>query len=272
MNSDPNLDVEGLIAPVVAIVKRASAAILEVYAAANITATSKDDASPLTDADLASHALIVEGLSALRPELPVLSEESSAVSYSERHRWPALWLVDPLDGTKEFLARNGEFTVNVALIVGHEPVLGVVAVPARDLVYAGAPGRGATRAEGSSAPRSIVTRRPAAAPIRVVGSRSHQDPALGALLARLGPHELIAVGSALKFCIVAEGGADFYPRLGPTSEWDTAAAHAVLKAAGGQVVSPDGEPLRYNARETLLNGPFLAYGDPTRDWGSQLRA
>lgn len=272
MNRDPNLVVEDLIDPVVGIVRRASAAILEVHAAANIAATSKDDASPLTEADLASHALIVEGLTALWPNVPVLSEESAAITHSERRQWPAFWLVDPLDGTKEFLARNGEFTVNVALIVNHEPVLGVVGVPARDLVYTGAPGRGASRVKGSSSPQPIVTRKPAATPVRVVGSRSHQDPALGAMLARLGSHELVAVGSALKFCMVAEGNADFYPRLGPTSEWDTAAAHAVLVAAGGDVVSLDGRRLSYNARETLLNPPFLAYGDPTRNWIEQTRA
>jgi 3'(2'), 5'-bisphosphate nucleotidase len=271
MSSRPQRDVEGLLQPVSAIVRRATAAILRVYAKGDVTATKKGDASPLTEADLASHALIVEGLSELTPGVPVLSEESAIAAYAERRRWSSFWLVDPLDGTKEFLARNGEFTVNVALIDGHDPVLGVVGVPARDLVYAGAPGHGATKVEGSTAPRTIATRRPAADPIRVVGSRSHRDATLDSLLARLGRHDLIVVGSALKFCIVAEGGADFYPRLGPTSEWDTAAAHAVLLAAGGDVVSLDGQRLQYNARDTLLNPPFLAFGDPNRDWIAPFR-
>lgn len=271
MNGELRPALAALIDPVVGIVRGAAAAILRIYAAANIEATKKSDASPLTEADLISHELITQGLSALTPGVPVLSEEASTLAYADRRRWPEFWLVDPLDGTKEFVARNGEFTVNVALIVGHDPVLGVVGVPARDVVYAGAPGRGATRTDGTGAPRSIETRRPAATPIRVVGSRSHRDAALGAMLAKLGPHDLVAVGSALKFCIVAEGEADFYPRLGPTSEWDTAAAHAVLVAAGGDVVSLDGRPLKYNARESLLNPSFLAYGDPSRNWIQQIR-
>ena len=271
MNGEPRPDVEALIDPVVAIVRDAAVAILRIYATANIEATKKSDSSPLTQADLVSHELIIQGLSALTPGVPVLSEEASTIAYAERHRWPEFWLVDPLDGTKEFVARNGEFTVNVALIAGHDPVLGVVGVPARDDVYAGAPGHGATRMHGTGTPRGIETRRPAAKPIRVVGSRSHQDAALGTMLAKLGPHELVVVGSALKFCILAEGGADFYPRLGPTSEWDTAAAHAVLVAAGGDVVSLDGRPLKYNARESLLNPSFVAYGDPSHNWLHQVR-
>jgi len=248
------------------IAARAGAAILEVYARADHGATLKDDASPLTEADLASHRLIVAALEALTPGVPVLSEESAPASVADRRRWPRCWLVDPLDGTKEFLARNGEFTVNIALIEGHEPVLGVVGVPARAIIYAGIPGRGAVRVRDVGPPEAIRTQQPAAWPPRVVGSRSHRGDSLDALLARLGPHQLVAVGSALKFCIVAEGGADFYPRLGPTSEWDTAAAHAVLVAAGGAVVGLDGRALRYNERDDVLNPSFLAYGDAARDW------
>ncbi len=262
-------DPAALIAPVSAIARRAAAAILEVYARDDAGATRKADDSPLTQADLASHHLIVEALQRLTPDIPVLSEESAAVAVEERLRWPRCWLVDPLDGTKEFLARNGEFTINIALIAGHQPVLGVVGVPVRDVVYAGAPGAGATRSDGGGPPRRIATR-PSPDRPRVVGSRSHRGRSLDALLERLGPHELVAVGSALKFCIVAEGQADFYPRLGPTSEWDTAAAHAVLVAAGGAVVTLRGEPLTYNARPDLLNPSFLAYGDPTRAWRAVL--
>jgi 3'(2'), 5'-bisphosphate nucleotidase len=267
--SDPDPAV--LLGPVTAIARRAAAAILQVYATSDVEATLKSDSSPLTAADLASHRLIASELQTLTPGIPVLSEESEAIAFAERRHWGAFWLVDPLDGTKEFLARNGEFTINVALIVGHEPALGVVGVPARDVIYTGIPGVGATRVDGGGPARAITTRRPAPARVRVVGSRSHRGASLDTLLARLGPHELVAVGSALKFCIVAEGSADFYPRLGPTSEWDTAAAHAVLVAAGGAVVTLQGQPLRYNTQAELLNPSFLAYGDPSRDWHAALR-
>jgi len=173
--------------------------------------------------------------------------------------------VDPLDGTKEFISRNGEFTVNVALVRDHRPVLGVVAAPALGLTYYAAEGVGAFRRRDGSAAEPIATRR-AAAPLVVVGSRSHRGDSLDAVLAKLGPHELRPMGSALKFCLVAEGSADFYPRLGPTSEWDTAAAQAVLEVAGGAVTTLDGTPLRYNERDTLLNPHFIAYGDGSRHW------
>lgn len=255
-----------LLDAIVGIVRRAGDAILEVYSSSDVGATLKEDASPLTRADLAAHGLIAAALRALTPAVPVLSEEAAAIPFDERRRWPAYWLVDPLDGTREFLARNGEFTVNVALIVGHDAALGVVGVPARAKIYSGVPGVGASVLDGGERPRRITTQRPAATPVRVVGSRSHRGDSLDGFLARVGPHELIPTGSALKFCIVAEGGADVYPRLGPTSEWDTAAAQAVLVAAGGAVVTRDGEPLRYNTKADILNPHFLAYGDSGRDW------
>lgn len=250
---------------IIEIVRRAGSAILAVYESGDFGTTTKQDDSPLTVADLAAHRLIAAELAALTPEIPVLSEESAARPFAERGRWPCYWLVDPLDGTREFLARNGEFTVNVALIVGHDPVLGVVGVPARGVIYSGIPGRGATRISGTASPTAIrVTA--ASASVRVVGSRSHRGDSLDGFLARVGPHTLVPTGSALKFCIVAEGGADVYPRLGPTSEWDTAAAQAVLVAAGGAVVMLDGQPLRYNTKAQLLNPFFVAYGDASRNW------
>jgi 3'(2'), 5'-bisphosphate nucleotidase len=260
-----------LLEPIVGIVRRAGEAILAAEGAGSPGTTAKTDHSPLTAADLASHRLILESLLALTPAIPVLSEESTAVPFEERRTWPHYWLVDPLDGTKEFLARNGEFTVNVALIDGHEPALGVVGVPTRDTIYTGLPGTGAQRWSGRQAPAAICTRRPAPSRVRVVGSRSHRGDSLDGFLARLGPHELVPIGSALKFCIVAEGGADVYPRLGPTSEWDTAAAHAVLVAAGGAVVDTTGAALRYNTKPGILNPFFIAYGDPQRDWLALLR-
>ena len=168
--------------------------------------------------------------------------------------------MDPLDGTREFLSRNGQFTVNIALIDSHAPVLGVVHVPVSDVSYRGLPGAGAWRVAAGEPARAIRVSATSAAPLRVVGSRSHRGDSLDGFLARLGPHELEPMGSSLKFCLVAEGAADVYPRLGPTSEWDTAAAHAVLAGAGGTVVDLGGAPLRYNTKAQLLNPFFVAYG------------
>jgi len=256
---------------VAAIARAAGREILEVYAEAAQTAQAKADASPLTAADLRSHRLILEALRALSPGVPVLSEEAMQPSWAERARWERYWLVDPLDGTREFLSRNGEFTVNIALIEAHRPALGIVHVPVADTSYVGIPGEGAWRVAGLGVPQPIRVRVPAADPVRVVGSRSHRGDSLERFLARLGPHELVPVGSSLKFCLVAEGVADVYPRLGPTSEWDTAAAHGVLVAAGGTVVRLDGQPLTYNTRDELLNPHFLACGDTQRDWLALLR-
>lgn len=258
-------DHAALLAPVLEAVAAASNAILEVYAGSH-EVEYKADESPITRADRAAHGILAERLSKLTPDIPVLSEESDAAhDFAVRGRWPRLWLVDPLDGTKEFIGRNGEFTVNVALVRDHRPVLGVVAAPVLGLTYYAAEGLGAFRAEGKLTPVPIRVRK-ATSPLVVVGSRSHRGDSLDEVLARLGPHELRPMGSALKFCLVAEGAADFYPRLGPTSEWDTAAAQAVLEIAGGAVTTLDGRPLRYNERDTLLNPHFIAFGDPDRHW------
>ena len=261
MTSDPAELLSGALDAVAA----ASMAILEVYASAHDVGYKADD-SPITRADRAAHDILATRLALLTPSIPVLSEEADAAhDLRVRRNWGAFWLVDPLDGTREFIGRNGEFTVNVALVRDHEPVLGVVAAPALGLTYYAARGHGAYRVEAGSGTVPIHVR-PAATPLVVVGSRSHRGDSLDGLLARLGPHELRPMGSALKFCLVAEGSADFYPRLGPTSEWDTAAAQAVLESAGGAVTTLDGKPLRYNQRETLLNPHFIAYGDRSRNW------
>jgi 3'(2'), 5'-bisphosphate nucleotidase len=252
--------------PVIELARRAGAAILEVYDSGDVAVTDKTDASPLSEADLRAHQTIVDGLRTLTPDWPVLSEESACVDFSERAQWSRYWLVDPLDGTREFLSHNGEFTVNIALIDGHDPVLGVVYAPARQLLYYGVPGAGAFRAHGNEPATAIVVKRHAASPIRIVGSRSHRGDSLDNLLSHLRSHELVAVGSSLKLCMVAEGSADLYPRLGPTSEWDTAAAHAVVVAAGGCVTSTMGAPLTYNSRPELLNPHFLVYADRERQW------
>jgi 3'(2'), 5'-bisphosphate nucleotidase len=256
---------------VAAIARAAGREILEVYGEAAPASQPKADESPLTAADLRSHRLIVDALGALTPDVPVLSEEALRPPHAERARWMRYWLIDPLDGTREFLSRNGEFTVNIALIEAHAPVLGIVHVPVTDATYTGIPGEGAWRAVSAAPAQRLQVAVPARSPVRVVGSRSHRGDSLEAFCARLGPHELLAVGSSLKFCMVAEGAADVYPRLGPTSEWDTAAAHAVVTGAGGAVVQLDGRPLAYNTREELLNPHFVAYGDAQRDWLALLR-
>jgi len=248
---------------------RAGGAILEVYAG-DFEVDLKEDASPLTQADLASHRVIRDALAELTPEIPLLSEESSGIPFAVRSTWPEYWLVDPLDGTKEFINRNGEFTVNIALVRRHRPILGVVHVPVRSQTYFGAAGVGAWRRDRDAEAIQIRTRRPPPAMPVVVGSRSHANPKLEQCLAGIGPHRLVSMGSSLKFCLVAEGSADLYPRLGPTSEWDTAAAQAIVEAAGGVVVGLEGEPLPYNRKESFLNPWFLVFGDPEAGWTERL--
>lgn len=252
------------------IAQQAAQAILAVYEA-EFAVAHKDDHSPLTEADLAANRTIVAGLRALTPELPVLSEESAAVAWSERSRWSRYWLVDPLDGTREFVKRNGEFTVNIALIDAHEPVLGVVQTPVSGDLACAWRGGGAWLSNPAAglAPRRLHTRsRPAA--LVVAGSRSHASEREAGLLARLGPSEKVPLGSSLKFIRIAAGEADLYLRLGPTSEWDTAAGQCVLEEAGGAVRDFSGAPLRYNARESLINGDFFAVGARDADWSALL--
>lgn len=253
--------------PIRALATAASEKILEIYQTA-FTVSAKEDDSPLTAADLAAHRVIVTGLQRLTPGLPILSEESAAVPYADRARWQRYWLVDPLDGTKEFVQRNGQFTVNIALINDHQPVLGVVHVPVSGVCYFAARGYGAFRQEPDQSPQPIAIKPvQIGQPLRVIGSKSHGGLKLQQFAAALGAHELVTIGSSLKFCHVAEGGADVYPRFTPTSEWDTAAAQAIVEVAGGQVVSAEtGEPLRYNTDESLVNPPFIVYGDASRDW------
>ena len=247
------------------IARAAGVAILEVYRT-DFTVARKSDDSPLTEADRAAHDVIVRSLAELDRDIPVLSEESAPEDHATRRNWSRYWLVDPLDGTKEFLKRNGEFTVNIALVEGHRAVLGVVYAPVLDRSYFGAVELGAWRDEAGGAPQAIAVQRTARSPLKVVGSRSHPAPELADYLAALGPHEITDMGSSLKICLVAEGAADLYPRFGPTSEWDTAAAQAILESAGGRMIDKAGRPLRYNSKDDLLNPHFLAFGDPQRDW------
>jgi len=256
---------ERLLPELIEVSQIAGKAILEIYQG-DFAVSHKADRSPLTQADLASHRLICDALQSLTPGIPLLSEESAAVDFATRASWNEYWLVDPLDGTREFVNRNGEFTVNIALVRDHQPVLGIVHVPVSGLTYTGVIDSGAHRQEMNGQSHPIRVRRPCAHPLVVVGSRSHATPRLQHYLVALGAHQFVSMGSSLKFCLVAEGRADLYPRLGPTSEWDTAAAHAVVAAAGGQVVTLDGQALSYNGKESLLNPDFLVIADPSRDF------
>ncbi|WP_240220386.1 3'(2'),5'-bisphosphate nucleotidase CysQ [Rheinheimera hassiensis] len=241
---------------IIDIAEQAGQAILEVYqqdnAAFNIT--GKADDSPLTAADLAAHQLIVKALTALTPELPILSEEAADISWDIRQNWQRYWLVDPLDGTKEFIKRNGEFTVNIALIDNGEPVLGVIHAPVLAKTYYAAKSEGAfVKAAGETS--AIQVAKPGNT-VRVVGSRSHPSPDLAGYLAQFAQHEMVPVGSSLKFCLVADGSADVYPRFGPTMQWDTGAGHIIALEAGA-TVSFDGISEKVYQRENLRNPNFI---------------
>jgi 3'(2'), 5'-bisphosphate nucleotidase len=263
-----NEDLLGHLEAVLTIAQDAGRRILDVYDGPDFDVTAKGDGSPLTAADQAAHELIVERLGALLPEMPVLSEESVDIDHAVRARWSRFWLVDPLDGTKEFIKRNGEFTVNIALIDQGRPVLGVVYVPVTGVAYLALSGQGAWKQhDGRREP--IRVRGYSGGKATVVASRSHSGPEVDRFLARLkareGDYETASMGSSLKLCLVAEGAADVYPRLGLTSEWDTAAAHCVVEAAGGSVIDQDGASLRYNKAD-ILNPWFLTTGNPRYDW------
>jgi len=258
-------DLAHFIEPLVELAESAGRAILDVYDT-DFSVRQKDDSSPLTQADLASHRCIVAGLRELDPGTPILSEEGGLPDFADRSRWSEYWLVDPLDGTKEFVNRNGEFTVNIARISQNRPTLGIVHVPVQGRTYVGCEGYGAEVREPGAQPRRIGVAPASADPVRVVGSRSHRGTSLDAFLARLPNFDMLPVGSSLKFCMVAEGAADIYPRLGPTSEWDTAAAQAVVEQAGGRVLELDGKPLLYNRKADILNPHFLVIGPSDHDW------
>ena len=230
----------------------------------------KADESPVTAADLAAHGVIASALGERTPSIPLLSEEGEPWSWAQRRQWTRYWLVDPLDGTREFIAGNGEFTVNIALIQHGEPVMGVVHAPALSETYAAARGEGAWRFEAGEPPTrlavtAVLPRRP-----RVLVTRSHAKPALATLLNRLPPHESIGVGSALKFGRLAAGAGEFYPRIGPTCEWDTAAGHCVVEAAGATLQVAGGGALRYNQCESLLNPDFSVAAAVCSAWHDYL--
>lgn len=263
-------ELASLLPQVVSLAERAGRAILDIYEAPESLQTSyKEDNSPLTRADLASHQLLSEALHALTPHIPLLSEESSAAPYEERQQWPLFWMIDPLDGTKEFVSRNGEFTVNIALIEAGTPILGVVGIPVKKQAYFAARGVGAFRQDATKEALQIHTEEYQGGTLRVVASRSHAGPDTEALLTRLrtryGEVEALSIGSAIKLCLVADGTAHLYPRLGPTMEWDTAAAQCVVEQAGGLVTDLSGSPLVYN-KPDLQNPFFIVSGSASLDW------
>ncbi len=254
------------IPPVVEIARDAAKAILDVYAT-DFSVEDKADRSPVTAADMAAHRIICAGLGALTPHIPILSEESADIAFSIRRQWRQYWLVDPLDGTREFVKRNGEFTVNIALIEKNQPVMGVVYVPVSKVCYFAAKDMGAYRQEPGRDAVKISTRSTQESRFIAAGSRSHGSEQQRQFFASLGEKvEIIAIGSSLKLCLIAEGKADIYPRFGPTSEWDTAAAHCIIEQAGGLVTDTALQPLRYNTKDALLNPHFLALADRGFDW------
>jgi 3'(2'), 5'-bisphosphate nucleotidase len=265
---DPNI----YLAQTRAIAHEAGEHILAIYQRP-FTTSEKQDGSPLTEADRAAHALISSRLRALTPDIPVLSEESATVGYEERGAWTRLWLVDPLDGTKEFVKRNDEFTVNIALIEDCQPVLGVVLAPALRVVYWACRGRGAFKQTSGGAQQPIHARPYAGGKAKIAVSRSHPGERLAGFLQsvtrRQGPPETLAMGSALKMCLVADGTVDVYARFGPTSEWDTAAAQCVVAQAGGRLTDFTGRALVYN-KCSLLNPWFVASGAGDYDWISHV--
>jgi len=270
----------------------AGEAILKVYQQESFSVSHKSDESPITQADLAANQVLVEGLASLVPEIPILSEESAVVDYDQRRHWQTYWLIDPLDGTREFIERNGEFTVNIALIHCGVPVMGIVYVPVQKLLYVGV--QVVVQADHETVEPAIDNRKSYAfrqlgteepvyihakklldlTRLTIVASRRHGNEAFDNCLQQLkktfNQIDTTHIGSSLKICLLAEGAADFYPRLAPTCEWDTAAAQAILEAAGGSILDDHFAPLRYNSKESMLNPDFFAVGDSNAKWRSWL--
>jgi len=268
-----SLNLEQLCLECVDIARDAGVAILAIYDA-GFNIEEKEDKSPLTDADLASHNLIIKRLSDLTPDIPILSEESAKLPFEERANWKTYWLVDPLDGTREFIKRNGEFTVNIALIHQHKSIIGVINVPVLDVDYFAWENGGCYKSESGGDAKPISVKK-LDDKLTVAGSRSHGSEMMQQYMEKLstyngGKPETLSMGSSLKFCLVAEGRADLYPRLGLTSEWDTAAAHCIVEQAGGYITKIDMTPLEYNTKDSLLNPFFFVFGDNSRDWSQYL--
>jgi len=254
---------------IVKLARDAGESIMSFYRQGETQTWTKKDDSPLTVADLASHEVIAAGLALLTPDIPVLSEESTAISWQERQQWSTYWLVDPLDGTKEFIKQNGEFTVNIALIENHQPTLAVVYAPALDKMYYASTTLGCFVSENGQTPQTLKLNSDVQQPVKVVGSRSHPSPEMAEFVAQFDDAEIVPTGSSLKFCLVAQGLATVYPRLGPTMEWDTGAGQCIAQCAGATVSLFNGDALDYNNKESLLN-PLFIVAHPSLDWKNTL--
>ncbi|MBL1141953.1 MAG: 3'(2'),5'-bisphosphate nucleotidase CysQ [Proteobacteria bacterium] len=269
MNEIKHEDLKPLADDVRQIASLAGDKILEIYKT-DFSVEQKEDKSPLTAADMAAHNTICQALNKLTPDIPILSEESSDISFDERHSWNQYWLVDPLDGTREFIKRNGEFSVNIALIEAHQSILGVIHIPVTKICYSASLNNGAYKHEPDKNAIRINARKTDPDNIIIAGSRSHGNAQQRSFIDNINDPEVLAVGSSLKFCLVAEGAADIYPRFGPTSEWDSAAAQCIVEEAGGIVVDTKFKTLKYNTKESLLNPSFLVISDNSYDWAQYL--
>lgn len=265
---------QSLLSDIVSISKQAGQKILEIYNSGDFDVQIKDDDSPLTKADLAAHNLIVDFLGKKYPDIPCLSEESSEITFEQRKHWKQCFIIDPLDGTKEFIARNGDFTVNIGLQENGKCILGVIYVPVSDITYFAAEGVGAFKQQQEQAVEKIKVRKlqqkNGKNHLTIVASRRHGIEQVKTLCQNFASYDLTSHGSSLKMCMVAEGSADFYPRLALTSEWDTAAAQAIVEQAGGRIVQLDFSEMTYNQKENILNPFFLVLGDPSFDWKKEL--
>ena len=246
-----------LIHSVIKIARQAGDAIMDVYAS-DFDIYVKDDRSPLTNADMRANTIITEGLEKLIPDVPVLSEEGDNIPFNERSKWESYWLVDPLDGTKEFINKNDEFTVNIALLENNQPVFGVVYAPALNKLYFGSSKKGSFKSNEGNTFTPISVNAKVTNPVQIAVSRSHPSLKMNSFISQFDKYDLHPMGSSLKICSVSDGTVHFYPRLGPTMEWDTAASHAIIRAAGGELINiGTNKPLEYN-KENLLNPKFIA--------------
>ena len=238
--------------------KNAGDAIMDIYES-DFDVNLKSDQSPLTKADILSNKIICQSLKKITPDIPILSEESSDIAYHERSKWNQYWLIDPLDGTKEFIKKNGEFTTNIALIFENRPIYGMIHVPASNEIFWGSKEMGSYHLKGDSLSdmKKISASQEKKDSLRIVSSRSHPSGGLKILLEKLEKFELVRVGSSLKFCLIAKGEADCYPRLGPTCEWDTAAGEIIAESAGANIVNLENKTMKYNHKENYLNPHFL---------------
>jgi len=260
---------EVLLPDVVALARQAASLILTIYEG-SFDVEHKDDNTPVTEADIAADKLICAGLKRLCPDIPIISEEGESLDFAERSQWARCWMVDPLDGTREFIKGSGDFTVNIALVDQGKPVLGVILAPVTGDVYYAARGFGAYKQKTSGARIGLLVRAYDRQQLTITAGNSAYGPRYMKFLDQFPGHQLLRAGSSLKSCFVAEGRADLYLRYGPTSEWDTAAAQCIVEEAGGQITDAQFKPLRYNQRETLLNPPFIVVGDGDHDWSPYL--